>query len=65
MQGDGGFPLDAALQVLELPEFTAWLSADRIRIMESLWGSDENGVSYRVVAHKFNGETFEHTVRGK
>lgn len=56
--------LDAVLQVLTMPEFTAWLGSDKIRIMESLWGSDSSGVSYRVVAHKFNGETFEQTVRG-
>jgi len=55
--------LDAVIQVLSMPEFGAWAGSDKLKIVESLWGSDENGVSYRVVAHKFSGEKFEHVVR--
>ncbi|HNW45378.1 MAG TPA: hypothetical protein PKI19_12810 [Elusimicrobiales bacterium] len=55
--------IDAVLQVLPLPEFKAWLGEDKLKTVESLWGSDESGVSYRVVAHKFSGEVFERTVR--
>jgi len=55
--------VDAVLQALSLPEFAAWLGADMIKIVESLWSSDETGVSYRVVARKFSGEIFERTIR--
>ena len=54
---------DTVLQVLPLPEFAAWLGEDKIKSVESLRGSDETGVSYRVVVRKFSGEIFERTVR--
>ena len=55
--------VDAVIQALTLPEFSAWLGPDKIKSVESLRGSDETGVSYRVVVRKFSGEIFERTVR--
>jgi len=55
--------VDAVLQVLPLPEFSAWLGGEKIKTVESLWGSDETGVSYRVVVRKFSGDLFERTIR--
>jgi hypothetical protein len=53
----------AVLEALDNAEFLAWAGADRLRMVEALWASDDGGVFYRVVARKFSGEIFERTVK--
>ena len=53
---------EAVLEVLAGDDFKAWIGAEKMKYVESLWSSDETGIHYRVVARKFSGETFERTV---
>jgi len=55
--------MDAVAKVLPLPELAAWLGGEKIKFVESLFMSGPDGVSYKVVIHKFNGGTFENAVQ--